>query len=194
MQYQKEEMRAAIIEAAVEEFYLKGYEKASMRQICKRAGTSIGNMYRYFLSREALFENAVGETYRQLLYIIKDHIYTKGEKYDIREIADYIGRMLFRNFGADAKRLLILFDCSAGSPYSGVKAEISEIMSVRVRKEVFGGRSSKTIDFGCSMLACGVLESILSILRQDFSREESSELLEKVLSFYFDNLDSRLNG
>lgn len=47
--------RAAIIEAAIDEFRLAGYEATSMDRIATRAGTSKRTVYNHFPSKEVLF-------------------------------------------------------------------------------------------------------------------------------------------
>jgi len=51
----KAEVRAAIQEAAAEVFADSGFERAALSDIVERAGTSIGNLYKYFDNKEALF-------------------------------------------------------------------------------------------------------------------------------------------
>ena len=58
----KEEVKSRIIEAAKAEFYDKGYEKASMRTIAKRAEMTVGNIYRYFENKEAVHAYITGST------------------------------------------------------------------------------------------------------------------------------------
>ena len=54
MQYQKEDVRKRIVDAAKTEFLRVGFYRASMLQISNRARVPIGNLYRYFASKEAL--------------------------------------------------------------------------------------------------------------------------------------------
>ena len=54
MQYQKEEVRERILEAALAEFERSGYYRASMRKIAVGSKVPIGNLYRYFASKEEI--------------------------------------------------------------------------------------------------------------------------------------------
>ena len=46
--------REAILKAALEQFGKKGYSRATMRDIAKQAGVSVGNAYYYFQSKEEM--------------------------------------------------------------------------------------------------------------------------------------------
>ncbi|MBO5774148.1 MAG: helix-turn-helix transcriptional regulator, partial [Clostridia bacterium] len=60
MQYQKEDVRKRIVNAAKTEFLRVGYSRASMLQISTCAKVPIGNLYRYFSSKASLFDAIVG--------------------------------------------------------------------------------------------------------------------------------------
>ena len=61
-----EERRQEIIETAMHLFYEKGYEKTSIGDIAKAIGVAQGICYRYFPSKEALFDSTVDQ-YAQIL-------------------------------------------------------------------------------------------------------------------------------
>ncbi len=54
-----EERRQEILDTAMRLFYEKGYEKTSIADIAKNIGVAQGLCYRYFPSKEALFDSAV---------------------------------------------------------------------------------------------------------------------------------------
>ncbi|WP_437888428.1 TetR/AcrR family transcriptional regulator [Phytobacter sp. V91] len=54
-----EERRQAIVAAAAEVFLEIGYERASMDEVARRAGGSKATLYKYFSSKEELFETVV---------------------------------------------------------------------------------------------------------------------------------------
>lgn len=56
MQTLKPEKDAAIIQAAAAEFRRVGYAGASMRRIAKAADMTVGNIYRYYEDKNAVFD------------------------------------------------------------------------------------------------------------------------------------------
>jgi len=55
----KEKRRQRLLEAALDEFFEKGFAAARMDDIAERAGLSKGSLYLYFKSKEDLFEALV---------------------------------------------------------------------------------------------------------------------------------------
>jgi AcrR family transcriptional regulator len=58
--------REQLIEVAARVFNAKGYEAASLREICEAAGILPGSMYHHFRSKEDLFATVHAEGFRQL--------------------------------------------------------------------------------------------------------------------------------
>lgn len=54
-----EETKEAILSAATDEFYEFGYEKASLRHICSRAGVTTGAVYCFYENKEDLLANVM---------------------------------------------------------------------------------------------------------------------------------------
>ena len=55
MQQRSEETRSKILEAAIKLFSTRGFNAASVDDICKEAGISKGAFYHHFESKQALF-------------------------------------------------------------------------------------------------------------------------------------------
>ncbi len=55
----KKEVRDKIIFAAKEEIFKKGYKEASMRAIARKSKMTVGNLYRYFSSKQQLLVEIV---------------------------------------------------------------------------------------------------------------------------------------
>jgi len=58
--------REQLIEAAAAVFNHRGYDSASLREICEAAGILPGSMYHYFRSKEDLFATVHAEGFRRL--------------------------------------------------------------------------------------------------------------------------------
>ncbi|MCM1257669.1 MAG: TetR/AcrR family transcriptional regulator [Roseburia sp.] len=65
--------REKLLASAKEEFLEKGYMKASLRTICKKAGVTTGALYFFFQDKEDLLKNLVEEPLRGLSQIIQEH-------------------------------------------------------------------------------------------------------------------------
>ena len=59
MQYTKEEVRKRILDAARSEFFMRGYDGAAIRSIAAAAGSSPGNLYRYYANKQELYAAVV---------------------------------------------------------------------------------------------------------------------------------------
>lgn len=62
----QERSRREILEAALEEFGILGYEGVTVDSICSRHKISKGMMYHYYSGRDALFLACVGDTFNML--------------------------------------------------------------------------------------------------------------------------------
>jgi AcrR family transcriptional regulator len=77
------ERPAELLEAALEQFYRVGFSAAKIEEIARAAGVTVGTVYRYFPSKEALF-----------LAVVERHLdasWSRG-----REIAEAYGSMTAR--------------------------------------------------------------------------------------------------
>ena len=62
-----EERKQEILDTAMRIFYEKGYEKTSITDIARAIGVAQGLCYRYFPSKEALFDSAIDQYAEELV-------------------------------------------------------------------------------------------------------------------------------
>ena len=84
-----DEKRERIFKVALTEFSSKGYNAASINSIARDSGISIGGMYRYFRSKEALFMAILDWGYSLLEEALKDILSTEGDLFDKIEATLY---------------------------------------------------------------------------------------------------------
>jgi len=77
-----DEKREKILTVAASEFAGKGFDKANINVIAKKAGISIGSMYNYFSSKENLFLAIVEYGYDVLESVIADIDLDEGDIFD----------------------------------------------------------------------------------------------------------------
>ena len=66
----KDEVRNRIVEAAKREFMENTYERTSMRNIANRSSITVGNLYRYFASKEELNQYIVRPALEKLQELV----------------------------------------------------------------------------------------------------------------------------
>ena len=76
VEYRKREL---LIQAAKKEFLEKGYNKASLRNICAQAGVTTGALYFFFKNKEDLFAEIVDGPLRGLKELIARHFLEDSE-------------------------------------------------------------------------------------------------------------------
>lgn len=186
MQVLKEELKQELIDKAVEEFYIKGFEKASIRKIVKAAGTTIGNFYNYFKSKEELFYSITTPVYENIVYHIKNH--NDEDDYSLTNInIDELNKILtssvkqidttFLDFDKDMyKKIIILFHGSKGTKYENVKSNIKFFIAEHILDHMNALSKDKITDvdyyeYLSKVLAAGVVEGLLEIIESDYENK-----------------------
>ena len=67
----KEEVRESILKNAKEELLEQGFENASMRRIAGRSRMTVGNLYRYFKSKDEINDTIVSPTYELINSLVR---------------------------------------------------------------------------------------------------------------------------
>ncbi|MFX1239287.1 MAG: TetR/AcrR family transcriptional regulator [Promethearchaeota archaeon] len=87
---QKEKKNSYLV-AAVKVFQEKGFNDTRVKDITDLAGTSVGNFYRYFNSKEEIFETLIEEFYHDIMHKLE-----KFFQYDVPPIE--MIRNLYREY------------------------------------------------------------------------------------------------
>lgn len=70
-QFLKDDVREKIVDGAILVFTEKGYKSASIKAIAREAHVSVGNVYRYFDSKEALYEDIIEGVHQGVIDILE---------------------------------------------------------------------------------------------------------------------------
>lgn len=92
-----EEKRIGIEDAAKELLIKQGFHATSMRDVAKRAGISLGNVYNYFETKEAIFESIVNRyvvIIDQRLKEILEELNEPLDPKDMRRLGEMVGELV----------------------------------------------------------------------------------------------------
>lgn len=135
MQVQKKEIRDKILEYSFNHFYNQGFINTSMRQISKDCGMSVGNLYKYFDSKDDLFDEIVSDYYKNYIYNLMNFL--SHEKKD--ETSDNSVKMLalsiFNSIKDNYKIFVILMENSKGTKYENFKDYLVLSLESHIKKE-----------------------------------------------------------
>ena len=134
MEKSENAVRSRLLEAGKEEFRDRGFLKASLRAICKKAEVTTGALYFFFESKAALFEEIVEETVEDLKRIMGD--FTDQEKQLHPEEYD---RILMEFIWENRDIAKILIDGAEGTRYVNFREDactkMEQILNERFQKE-----------------------------------------------------------
>ena len=186
-----------ILKNAKIEFLDKGFEKASMRTIARQSGLTVGAIYRYFKSKEDLFEALVQPTLDELMKIFMRELddasnkqkYTNiQEGYDMGLIESHTGILCFLDYLYDNfDDFTLLFKCSQGTKFEniqdffvdmevkGSKMYIAEMEARGIMKNPF---TETELHIFCSMSITPIFE----IIDHRYDYEEAVRIL-KLMSY-----------
>ncbi|MDD4210983.1 MAG: TetR/AcrR family transcriptional regulator [Clostridia bacterium] len=191
MQYKKEEIRQNILNCAMAEFKEEGYLKASILKIAKKAKVSVGNLYRYFKSKQDLFEQIVKNTVEELPEVIKK-IYESQmqENRNLKKIADNIAEHIMRLNEKYGKQILILIDKSSGSKYENYYNKFLTYVVNLFEIGLYKEQNAKN-HLMAQIIASGFLNGVFTILREVKPQEMEQEI-KRLSLYYFYQSETRL--
>lgn len=197
MQYQKEEVRNRILCAAYGEFLKYGFYRASMLQISGKARVPIGNLYRYFKSKEALYEAIVGRAYEETVNAGKRIFekWFKGASVPPEggipiELTHEIANELTRLAAEHRDGITLLIEKSDGSPYAGFVAKTADAVYGMLKEGVMSGFADGD-DVFLRIIARSVTEGMIAVMTKCEPEEQFAQYT-KLLVFYFGNMQGRI--
>ena len=196
MQYLKDEMRQRINNAALKEFDKKGYTDASMRGIAENANTSVGNLYKYYRSKEELFEKLIGTIYERLVGYIQKF---ETVKLDENAQAIFYGLVeeIMEIFNENSLEISVLLNHSRGSKYANCKG-IFVAFATRIYTEMIDyqmqSKGKKLKDgFMIHLISNSLVESIAIIVSEKRAGAEVKRLILKLIDIFYTDIADQLD-
>lgn len=187
----KQEYRELILKSALDEFFLHGFNDASMRKISQNANMTVGNLYHYYKDKEDLFSALVSDTVYALNQTIIPLIEfpIEVDAYLLANRNEYfhsqiklMSKDLVKIFLKRKKELLILFR------YSKINNQIIEWINKLISHIIKRWFPNVGVDDQKSILLCDMLaNSLFAGISQSFEKAQElgdDENLKWVLENY----------
>ena len=180
MQTKKEDIRRKILNVSERMFIRNGYENTSLQMIADRCYISKSNIYRYFRSKEEIYEVLVGSAREGIKNAIK--FFTNGDyagkyTYDkIEEISDVIAKLMSENRSG----LLIILNSSEG-------ADLAMLKDLQ-RKQFLAACPIEDAEFKSQIVELLIM-GLTDILLKHEKEEEIRERLRLLWSYHYRGLN-----
>ncbi|MDF2523478.1 MAG: hypothetical protein K0R31_1119 [Clostridiales bacterium] len=197
MQVLKEEVRKTIHQAALVEFYEKGFKEASMRSIAERGEMTVGNLYRYFKSKEDLFYDVISPAYHKIVAL------TEAENLDLKHpeeghrFIEYIANQLIAINRAHRAELLILMEGSEGTRFEEGLQEITTLLVNKFNQNIFpwlkkNDSANEEDDFFVHVLATNIIEGMKYIMKHCEDELKMGRLIQRFIYYHFHDILKRI--
>jgi AcrR family transcriptional regulator len=191
----KESIRAKIVDAALSAFAEDGWALSSMADISRRAGVSVGNLYRYYSGKTELLEAAISaETAAELEALAARKISAmgglpldskEGRETEARERAALVGGLMEKR-----RELAFLCGGAEGSPREGFPRRFADALVAEFRSyaSAVGADAEKLASPLSSALLLSVYENLTlasrSIFREARDGAQMAAALDALIAYH----------
>jgi AcrR family transcriptional regulator len=192
MQVLKQKIRESILEAARREFHAEGYLKASIKKIAKDANVSVGNVYRYYDNKEALFNALLTPVFGKLIKVFyKQPGVADDVETNLLNAINAVGSVFANDLKDKRRELLTLVDGARGSKFAGAKRQLYGLLADYVKEFLpayYERRGESADESLAAPVAVSFLEGYFEIFRAAEDAEEIRRAAERYTRFYFEGL------
>lgn len=194
-QIPKESVRNEIIDKALLLFAKKGYDEASIADVAKAAGVSVGNVYRYFKGKEDILNEIITSSF---IANIRNEIFTKltaGKSDTIREQSqnkeylDYSEQFL-KSIIENKLKFIVLIKCTRSEKCNLFRTEFFEFWIQIFLNHFVKEEKKEALRPTITLLFKGLIGLYLDILSMDANEETYLRELKQVTKYHIFGLAS----
>jgi AcrR family transcriptional regulator len=187
VQVLKEKVKEKIYQAAIEEFYKKGFLKAKMQDIAKKAGISVGLTYSYYNNKEDLFAAIAGPIYKEIIQPMENEERRDSEIGDPSNLFEQESAFILQLLRQKREIFLILIDRSKGTRFEKAKERIINVTKEHIKRQLSPKVNSQIFKIDEAfyhILANNFIEGLLEIARH-YQGSQWAENMLKLLTHQF---------
>ena len=188
VQVLKEKVKEKIYQAATEEFYKKGFLKAKMQDIAKKAGISVGLTYSYYHNKEDLFAAIVEPIYQEIIQSLENREASDSKIGDPANLFKEESAFILQLFREKREIFLILIDRSKGTRFEKAEEQIIKVTKEHIKQQLssrVNGQMFKIDEAFYHILANNFIEGLLEIARHYQGSQWAENMLKLLTHQYY---------
>ena len=187
MQVLKDNVKEKIYQAAIEEFYKKGFLKTKIQDIAKKAEISVGLTYSYYNNKEDLFAAIVEPIYKEIIQSVENEEERDLEIGDPTNLFEKESAFILQLLRRKRKVFLILIDRSKGTIFEKAAEQIIGVTKEHIKRQLSPKVNSQIFKIDEAfyhILANNFIEGLLEIARH-YKGNKWAENMLKMLTHQF---------
>lgn len=188
-QTQKDAVRNEIIDKALSLFAKKGYDESTIADVAKAAGTSVGNVYRYFTSKEEILEVIISSPF---IANIRKEIFAKigtGKSKTIREQSlnqDYLANSerFFNSMVENRLKFIVLMSCTKNEASRLFRKDLIAYLAQTFLDQFVDKKRKEAVRPAIPLLYQGLVRLYVDVLSEDADDETYVSGLKQVTKYH----------
>ena len=184
------EKRALLIEAAKKEFKEKGYNKASLRSICAKAGVTTGALYFFFENKAELFSAIVDQPIKGLKKLLMEHFQEDREymqhldsmenmEMDHSDLSDMLVEYIYSNYDS----LMLLLTSAENTVYENCIDELVTLTENSMPIMLSGLKGYTYDEYMSHWMSHITVDAFLNVIKHETDMEEAKLKLRKIMNY-----------
>lgn len=184
------EKRALLIEAAKKEFKEKGYNKASLRSICAKAGVTTGALYFFFENKAELFSAIVDQPIKGLKKLLMEHFQEDREymqhldsmenmEMDHSDLSDMLVEYIYSNYDS----LMLLLTSSENTVYENCIDELVTLTENSMPIMLSGLKGYTYDEYMSHWMSHITVDAFLNVIKHETDMEQAKLKLRKIMNY-----------
>jgi len=182
--------REALIEAAKKEFLEKGYNKASLRTICAKAGVTTGALYFFFENKAELFAAIVDEPLKGLKALVATHFMEDSKSMSKIDSLNDIDMDhsdesdMFIDYIYDYRdSFILILNSSENTVYENCVDEFVDMLEKATPKMLSGMKGYTCDEYMSHWMSHLTIDAFINVIKHVEDREEAKRRMRPILNY-----------
>jgi AcrR family transcriptional regulator len=171
--------------------------KIAIRDIARKSGITVGNVYRYFKNKESILEGIVYPAYTKIMDFISfsEKMIEEGDNKSFEDFRNVVNSAILQIAEGFRLELLILFKGTTGTRFESTREELIALIENRIYDGLFKKVpvEKKEALFLSRVVARSFLDSLIMVVNESDSNTELETMIYQLNDFYFNHVNERFS-